>query len=321
MTPNSLLAIAIPTYNRCEILRENLQSMLPELLEYRVAVYLSDDSSDERTRQMADDIGAEYPLLVYRKNTPRLGHDANFAATLSMPVAEYVWYLGDSQFFVPGSLGKVLAALADVRPDFCFVDASALDGSTRLIEGDSVHPFLLERTWYLTLTGATIFGRASRSLPIPETRWLRWRNFPQLGLILETCAVTSPRLLWLEPQMLSFNRKKKSSYWAKSAFSVFVGDWTAIIRSFPTLFTHEEQDCIIRSHGVNTGLFSVTSIVYLRALGALTVEELDRHYRDFALVSPISPIWARLVARLPQRLIAAAWSRALSMRDYLRGYP
>ncbi|ALV08494.1 glycosyltransferase family 2 protein [Roseateles depolymerans] len=305
MTPNPLLALAIPTYNRSEILLENLRAMLPELMAHQVAVFISDDSTDDLTAQKVQVLQQEFPLVTYRRNDPRHGHDANFFATVSMPDTDYVWYLGDSVFLQPGMLGQALEALATHRPDLCFVNAYVHDDHTRLIEGDDVHPFLLDRTWYLTLSGATLYGRAIRSLPVAESRKASWKNFPQLGLILEACSLAPRRLLWLGPKGIAFNRKK-SSYWLQSAFDVFVKDWTALIRSFPTLFSRQEQDRIIRSHAVQTQLFNVVSLVQLRAMGALTVQSLKLHRQAFAVASPIHPLWASVVARVPVRAINAA---------------
>jgi len=318
MIGNALLAIAIPTYNRCEVLQENLRSMLPELLEHRIIVYISDDSSNEQTRTMIDALRAYYPLFVYRKNEPRLGHDANFFATLAMPDTDYVWYMGDSQYFNPGSLGEVLTTLSHKRPNFCFVNANVPDKGTYVIEGEAVQPFLVDRTWYLTRTGATIYDRASRALRIEETRRNSWTNFPQLGLILESCALEPQRLLWIGESTLRFNHKKKSSYWAGSAFEVFVKDWSALIRSFPVLFDKTEQDFIIRSHGVNTGLFGLASLVFLRSIGALNRESLNQHKQDFQIASPILPIWARLLTRLPQRVISIVWQLARAFSYMIR---
>ncbi len=321
MIPNTLLSIAIPTYNRSDMLRENLITMLPQLIKHRIPLYISDDSSDECTRIMAEELRTEHPLLVYRKNEARLGHDANFFATLAMPDTEYVWYLGDSRYFAPGALDEVMAALVRFNPDFCFLNTSLSGGGTRLIEGDTLHPFLLDRTWYLTLSGATIYGRTSRksySLQAPKSRLTDWKNFPQLGLILETCSQSHQRLLWLEPTMLKANQQK-SSYWLKSAFSVFVKDWSKLIRSFPVLFNEMEQNRILRSHSINSGLFGFISLIHLRAIGALTVEELERYHRDFAIVSPISTIWANLLARLPQRLIVLLWWVVRFVRNLVRG--
>lgn len=317
MTPNPLLSIAIPTYNRSEILRENLQEMLPQLQKHSIAVYISDDSNDNQTLAAFESLRNQYPLLFYRKNEPRFGHDANFFATVAMADTEYVWYLGDSQYFIPGTLDKVLVTLCDTRPDMCFINAFKPKCDTRIIEDEEVHSFLLDYTWCLTLTGATIYGRASRELQISDIQKTGWKNFPQLGLILETCVRGHRRLLWLDSPILKSNRKK-SSYWIKSAFSVFVKDWCALIRSFPTLFNQTEQDRIIRSHGINTRLFGPISLVYLRSLGALTVDELNMYSQDFAIASPIPPIWARLFAQVPQRTMAAVWSFTIAVRNLVR---
>lgn len=318
MIPSSLLAIAIPTYNRSDILRENLKRILPELREHRVAVYISDDSTDDLTRELCVDLYAEFPLLVYKQNNPRLGHDANFIETLSIPQdVDYVWYMGDSLYFVPGALSYILNVLAETRPDFCFLNAYVPEIGARLIEGSEVHGFLLDRTWYLTLSGATIYGRSPRNIAIPKSRWADWRNFPQLGLILEACSDEPQRLYWLGEPLLKFNRKK-SSYWLKSAMSVFIEDWSRLIRSFPLLFSPEEQNIVIRSHGMHTGLFGPISLIQLRALGALTVDEIDKYSTEFVVASPISPRWAHIVSRLPQRPLAIILSLAVYARNLVR---
>jgi abequosyltransferase len=307
MTPNSLLSIAIPTYNRSDILQENLLAMLPDLMEHRVAVYISDDSQDERTREMVDDLSTIFPLLVYRKNEPGLGHDANFFSTLAMPNTDYVWYLGDSQYFIVGTLGALLKMLTKTRPDLCFLNSNLPERGSRVIEGEAVHPFLLDRTWYLTLSGATIYGRLPRMLRISQTVLANWTNFPQLGLILECCSRAPRCLLWIGTPTLRFN-KKKTSYWVNSTFSVFVKDWSKLIRSFNVLFSKDEQDQIIRSHGKHTHLFSLLNLIRLRALGILTKDVLEQHASDFEVASPISPVWARLLSFLPRRAVAAVWS-------------
>ena len=299
MSPNPLLAIAIPTYNRSAILRENLLKMLPELRIHQVSVFISDDSTDDLTEAMSIVLRQEFPLIHYRRNQPRYGHDANFFATVAIPSADYVWYLGDSVYFQNGALAAVLQALTENRPDFCFVNGYVSNQVTCLLEGDAVKPFLLDRTWYLTLTGATIYSAAMRALPIAPDRARQWNNFPQLGLTLEACSRAPRRLLWLAPMFLTFNHKK-SSYWLHSALKVFVGDWCALIRSFPSFFSEQEQRYVIRSHGKNTGLFNLRSLLLLRAIGALQPARLAEHAADFALASPIAPIWASWVSRFPR---------------------
>ena len=95
---NSKLSIAIPTYNRPEILKENLLIMLPYLIEFQIPVYISDDSTNDFTNQMILELKSKYNKIYYQKNKPSFGHDKNCISTLSLPKEDYVWYLGDSKY-------------------------------------------------------------------------------------------------------------------------------------------------------------------------------------------------------------------------------
>lgn len=314
--PNPRLALAIPTYQRSEILCENLKEMLPEIREHAIPVYISDDSKDEATAQMVEALRMEYEFIYYRRNVPGLGHDRNFFATIAMPDSDYVWYLGDSLSLRPGVLGEVLAQTRDGR-DFFFVNAYVPDQRDRVLSSAEVKDFLLDRAWYLTLSGATVYGRRPRSLQVAEERRKQWKNFPQLGLILEFASQHAASCAWVGTPSIQFNKKKKS-YWQRTALDVFVRDWAALVRSFPALFSPAEADQIIRSHGVNTGVFGLKWLVMLRAAGGLNAAELKALGSDFALASPISPQWAKLVCLIPPLLAKAVWSGARAIKGSIR---
>ncbi|WP_292039970.1 glycosyltransferase family 2 protein [Massilia sp. UBA6681] len=315
--PNSRLALAIPTYNRSAILYENLKEMLPEIREHSIPIYISDDSKDSETESMVAKLKDEYEFIFYRRNDPSLGHDRNFFATLAMPDSDYVWYLGDSLYLRPGALTDVLAR-ANQGHDFIFINSYAKDPVDRAIEGKDVKDFLVDRGWYLTLSGATVYGRGPRSLPVAEERRVQWTNFPQLGLIFEYASLRPTSCAWLGQPSICFNRKKKS-YWLKTALRVFVRDWAALVRSFPRLFTESEQNHVIRSHGLNTGLFGFKSLIALHAVGGISLPELKQLGADFALASPISPHWAKLMCLTPRVLIKSVWSAGKAVNTALAG--
>lgn len=297
--PSSKLAIAIPTYNRADILEENLLIMLPELKRYAIPVFISDDSSDLKTQALVERIRQEYADIHYHHNQPGLGHDTNFFATLGMADHDYVWYMGDSVYCEPGCLQEILKSMK-MGADFIFINSYVKDENSRLI-GDA-HVFLLERAWYLTLTGATIYGRRPRSLLIDESRKACWRNFVQLGLILEYCSQQPASLYWHGMPSLGFNKKKRS-YWMKSALDVFVGDWTTLIKSFPAFFSTAEMQTVIRSHAVHTGIFGLKKLMFFRANDGLSVPIIQKHEKDYAVASPTGVPITYAVARIPVPLL------------------
>ena len=66
-----MLSVAIPTYNRTDILISNLQSILDELIEHQIAVYISDDSNNEETEIAIQELQTIHPLIFYFKNEPK----------------------------------------------------------------------------------------------------------------------------------------------------------------------------------------------------------------------------------------------------------
>lgn len=299
------LAIAIPTYNRPLILQQNLTAMLPDLRSNKIPVYISDDSTEPETEAVIRRLAAIYELIHYKKNSPGLGHDGNFFQTVGMPDADYVWYLGDSVFIRPGVLKEILPLL-ESGVDFCFVNSSAAGYSVEYVSPPDMRRFLLARTWYLTLSGATIYGRGPRELTVSEERKRNWKNFPQLGLILEYCSTKGANCYWFGRPGIGVNANKRS-YWAKSAFEVFVRDWSAFIRSFPQLFGSDEASAVIRSHALNTGLFGFKHLLSLRAHGSLSLPILRQFGEDFRVATPMNPVYAKmlcLVPRLPLTFVA-----------------
>lgn len=297
---NNVLAIAIPTFNRPGVLKENILAMLPELRLHRIPVYISDDSSNDDTEHLAAELVAGYEHLHYKRNRPGFGHDRNFFETTALPDCKYVWYLGDSLLFKPGFLQEILDIL---EGDFDFVFMNSYTQDTSCGKVASPHEFLLERTWYLTLTGATIYGKRPLAMLLSADRKAEWKNFPQLGMILEYCTRAQAQMYWYGKSVLAFNKKKSQSYWMKSALDVFVRDWSNFIGSFPGLFSPAEMARVIRSHAVNTHLFSLKNLLIIRAGGGVSLRALAKHRSQFVIASPTPTVCAVLIALIPAQLI------------------
>jgi hypothetical protein len=229
-----------------------------------------------------------------------------------MPDCDYVWYLGDSLYVQQGAISELIDVL-DGTIDFCFVNYQVNDGTCRHIA--SAHDFLVERTWYLTLTGATIYGRKPRALMPSAGRISHWRNFVQLGLILEYCSAHEASMYWYGKPALHVNKNKKTSYWANNALAVFVGDWTRLVRSFSGYFSELELQSVIKSHAIYTKLFYFKHLVFLRRHGGLSLALLHKYKNEFPVASPIKPIWAYLIAFVS----AGIWGKVVVLGQVLKG--
>jgi len=85
-----ILAIAIPTFNRAETLRSNLPSLILEIKEYSIPIYVSDNSANDDTKEVINELRKQYEFLFYYKNTKDLGHDKNSFYVAQLPESDYV---------------------------------------------------------------------------------------------------------------------------------------------------------------------------------------------------------------------------------------
>lgn len=113
-----LLTIAIPTWNRSNYLRENLEQ-LRRLCSSQssglIEVIVSDNCSDDDTPEVVAHIAtAQFPIK-YIRNSSNLGWGKNFAQCYAEASGTYVLLLGDDDILVDGSIDRLLALLSRSR--------------------------------------------------------------------------------------------------------------------------------------------------------------------------------------------------------------
>ena len=136
-----LLSICIPTYNRAELLRSALLSLMPQLkeLEGEVELVVSDNCSTDDTRQVVE-WARQFGPLRYHRNSENIGAIPNILALADrLAAGEYCWLLGDDEMLRPGAVAKVVEILkAHAELDYVYVNYS-MDGFERR-EGRAVTP-------------------------------------------------------------------------------------------------------------------------------------------------------------------------------------
>lgn len=269
------LAIAIPTYNRAEILTENIKAMLPELVSHNIPIYISDDSHNTDTAEAIKKI--PYENIFYTSNTPSYGHDKNCISTLTLADAEYIWYLGDSIYIVPGEIAGIIKYIHEQAPDLIFVNAPhrVLDSKTGILKDKK--KFLIENCWHLTLTGSSIYRKSA--IYFPNLDIGKWKNFPQTGISLTITLKPESKIIWVENEVIKTN-PKKNSYWSENVIDVFARDWCNFIQSFAQFFTKEEQEKLELSHSIHTKILSAKALVLYRSKNYYNYQ-LFSQYRTF----------------------------------------
>lgn len=314
-----LLAIAIPTYNRSNVLLQNLKAIMPKLIEYKIPVYISDDSDNIATQGVIEQLVIESSnqLVFYKKNTPSLGHDANCLATLSLPDTDYVWYLGDS--IVPSCAAidevlDVLKACSTNKLDFVSVNCDSKANYPAGYVAD-LRDFLIKNTWFLTMTGSTIYSRDviqfSKELDVLSC----YKNFMQIAIVLEYCTKNPhASYFWIQKNSVFVNQNKKNSYWVNRAVSVFAVDWWNFVSHFTMLFSPAEVKIVALSHSVNTNIFGFFNWLRICSFGTFSKREFCTNKKEISLTSKL-PLWVvRLIMCVPTGLLSSMFK----FIDYVR---
>jgi abequosyltransferase len=125
-----LLTIAIPTFNRCECLRElldTLSSQIPQ--DGSVEVLISDNASADNTPSIVVQAKHLDPNIEYIRNPENLGADGNFLQCYERAGGKYVWIFSDDDLFRPGAIAEVLAHLRREEYDLVYVSSSGFTGT------------------------------------------------------------------------------------------------------------------------------------------------------------------------------------------------
>lgn len=109
-----LLTIAIPTYNRAQLLAACLEALLAQVSDEnkpRIEFIVSDNCSPDNTTDVVNGyIGRGHPI-AYHRNTENIGADRNITACFTKARGKYVWVFSDDDFLLPGYLQLIIELL------------------------------------------------------------------------------------------------------------------------------------------------------------------------------------------------------------------
>lgn len=114
--------ILIPTYNRKEDLKKNLEFLKDQLMTYKLAdkfgIVVSDNASADGTAPMGEQFAQKWKdeiRLSVLKNESNVGLEQNTVNLLLSANADYVIWLGDDDLLADGYLNFVNEAFADTK--------------------------------------------------------------------------------------------------------------------------------------------------------------------------------------------------------------
>jgi abequosyltransferase len=107
-----VLSVCIPTYNRAEYLRYNVDKLITLIRGIgpdQVEICVSNNDSTDHTEELIKNYISNNPdiRIVYHKNETNLGADWNFHHAMNMASGEYTILLGDDDYFADNALKRI----------------------------------------------------------------------------------------------------------------------------------------------------------------------------------------------------------------------
>ena len=117
---SAMLTVAIPTYNRNEILLQTLRHLLPQLTP-ACRLLILDNCSPAPVAETLKDLWPQYPGVSYevRRNTVNIGGNANIMRCFEQCETDWLWVLGDDDVPRANAIATILRYI-DAYPDHRF---------------------------------------------------------------------------------------------------------------------------------------------------------------------------------------------------------
>lgn len=108
-----LLSVYIPTYNRAQYIKRQLQFLLSEMEEADwkdIEIIVNDNCSTDNTQAIVEEIIANTPIK-YHKNARNLGIVGNAYKASEMTAGKYIWVIGDDDIINPHTIPYIVETL------------------------------------------------------------------------------------------------------------------------------------------------------------------------------------------------------------------
>jgi glycosyltransferase involved in cell wall biosynthesis len=110
----TVLTIAIPTFNRCEYLVELLPELVTQVSQEeagQVEIVIVDNASTDETSKLLTKNFAD--KVRYQRNPINIGADLNFLECIKVARGNYVWLFGDDEMLNRGGVHRVFETLKE----------------------------------------------------------------------------------------------------------------------------------------------------------------------------------------------------------------
>jgi glycosyltransferase involved in cell wall biosynthesis len=316
MKKNDLLSIAIPTYNRAPVLKKLLNNLIPKVKPYNIAIYISDNASNDDTQSVVKEMKATYNFIYYSRNETNLGMDRNFEKVLKMSEAKYCWLLGDDDTIDDGGIEKVLEIIGhSVFYDVIVVNGCSYDKATLknkyLRKNIYTDCNELLRDLFATMNWISILIISQELISEADFDRYCGTNYIHLGAILDYLGKKDAFNIFYEhyPMVIAASPYNIiNSYMGKVLFYSAKG-WVDLLLLLPDKYTKKS-----RLKAAIQSPICLKYLVYLRIRKHFNYNEVKKYKKYFKYVTKTPYIFIVIVSVMPANLLKLLCSPYIAYR-------
>lgn len=272
MNLKNTLAIAIPTFNRFEILNAWLEKHVILMQSNGIKIHIQDNCSSDKTVYLLKKWQKKFSNISFGVNKKNL-NDKNFEICLNAVNTNYVWLMGDSYLVDNVLLNKVISIIKK-KPLFIITN---LKGRIKDLNDSFLEPnFVCQRlAGILSCVSCTIYNK--KNLGVIKFKELSWSRFAHTIYILNELKLRNSKAYWTASSVEILPSKKNIKVnWASTeeVFKIGAKNWIESINSLKG-FNEFSKKKAYKLFSNLTGLFDLKGGLWLRAQGLLTLSAVN----------------------------------------------
>lgn len=225
------LGICIPTYKRPDFLKRCVLSAIESAEGYPIRIFIADDSASDVNDAVLAELVAAWPCVSAHQNPANLGLDNNIQRSVDLCNCDYAWIVGEDDYFLPGSVRRVVDRLQHADHAFVFANYAyvgdrddsqigrALDQPDGLLSGiDFIDRYL----WAAGFIGACIVDRQRWGSTSPDP--YKGTYYTHVGRICEMLAPVGSTVCIICQACVANRVEGTDTFtWRNDSYGVFFG--------------------------------------------------------------------------------------------------
>ena len=302
----SLVSIAIPTFNQSIFLDLFFKEHIFLLKKFNIPITISDNASSDSTEIIVKKWQKEFHLISYYCNTKNIGYDKNVLSVLGHSKTKYTWLMGDTYFISIELLKKVLLEIKKFENlDFLVVNLENMNRNTLSQVYTDQNRVLSDLGGIMTCLSCLIYHKKVINSNIDNLN--HSSAFIHLEMILNYINNKNFKAVWIADYSVKSLKHPtiKKTNWSHKQDVLEIGfkKWVDFISSLPTTYSTKDKQNCIRSFGKLSKLGTLRGFLLIRMRGHLTLASYEKYKAEIDLVRTIPSFLVRLIILVPSAFL------------------